>query len=151
MKVSVIFRDFELERQMSLLRLYRNLFIIFTAILIVCLFMTKPARADELKASWYSLASLKRDGQWKITKGVCADGSKFNDNDFTCACRLYPLGSYLLITNVTNGKTVRVKVTDRIGKRFAIKRVDLSKGAFSRLAKLERGIIPIKVEVINGL
>ncbi len=48
MKVFVSFQDFGLQRQMQLLKLYRNLFIIFTLILMVVLFLVKPARAEEI-------------------------------------------------------------------------------------------------------
>ena len=103
-----------------------------------------------LLASWYSRASLVKEGTWKNGKERrMANGEKFDDNLMCCATRVFPLGSYLLVTNLENGKTVRVKVTDRIGKRFATKRIDLSRMAFLQLAELERGIIPIKVERIN--
>ena len=102
-----------------------------------------------LTASWYSIESLKKEGTYKYSKGVMANGQKFSDNDFVCATRLFPLGCYLLVTNLENKKSVVVKVTDRIGKRFAKTRVDLSKKAFSCLAELDRGIIKIKVERIK--
>jgi len=41
------------------------------------------------------------------------------------------------------------RVPDRIGKRFAKSRIDLSKRAFSEIANLKLGIIPITVEVVK--
>ena len=99
-------------------------------------------------ASWYSIASLKKEGTYKYSKGVMANGKIFSDNGYTCATRLYPLGTYLYVTNIKSNKTVKVKVTDRIGKRFAKTRIDLSKLAFSKLDKLEKGIIQVKVELV---
>ncbi len=110
-----------------------------------------PVWAEEitLKASWYSVESLKKEGTYKYSKGVMANGKLFRDNDFTCANRLYPLGSVLRITNLENGRSVIVRTTDRIGKRFGKTRIDLSRMAFNSISELSKGIIPIKVEVIK--
>lgn len=76
-----------------------------------------------------------------------ANGERFDENALTCATRDYALGDLLRIT--CGSKTVEVRVTDRIGKRFAGKRIDLSKMAFSKLAKLEAGLVAVKVELIE--
>lgn len=109
-------------------------------------YATPPAT---LIASWYSIESLKKEGTYAKSRGIMANGDRFNDNLLTCATRLYPLGSLLLVTNLSNRKTVRVKVTDRIGKRFAQTRIDLSKRAFSEIADLKQGIVPISAEVLK--
>jgi len=100
-----------------------------------------------IKASWYSEKSLKSEGTWTKSKGIMANGQSYNENYLTCATRLFPLGTTLRVTNTNNKKSVYVKVTDRIGKRFANSRIDLSKTAFSRIAKLNDGLCPITVEV----
>lgn len=115
--------------------------------LLVCL--CTPAWGQDLTASWYSVDSLKREGTWEYSKGVMANGKPFSDNNYTCANRLYPLGSILRITNPKNHKSVLVETTDRIGKRFAKTRIDLSKGAFSALADIKQGVIPCIVEVVK--
>jgi rare lipoprotein A (peptidoglycan hydrolase) len=109
------------------------------------------AHAEEthLTASWYSVASLKKDGQWKLTKGRCADGSMFSDDNFTCASWDFKLGDRLLVR--TNDKEVIVIVTDRTHRRFKGRRIDLSPKAFSLLAPLRQGIIKVRVEKLYGL
>ena len=107
------------------------------------------AKAETLKASWYSIESLKQEGTYRYSKGVMANGKLFKDDNLTCACRLYNLGDILLITNISNGKSINVVVTDRIGKRFAKTRIDLSKGAFKQIANLKQGLINIKVVKLN--
>ena len=123
---------------------------------ILCFFLillftenTIKSYAQEIRlfSSWYSIESLKKEGTWKRTKGVCADGSYFRDDRLTAATRLYPLGTRLRVINLANNKSVEVIVTDRISKRFAKTRIDLSQLAFSRIAKLETGIISVKAEV----
>ena len=107
------------------------------------------AQEIQLKASWYSEASLNKEGTFKTSKGIMANGQRFNENALTCATRLYPFNTKLKITNKNNGKSVIVEVTDRISKRFANKRIDLSKTAFKQIAELRLGIVPIKVEENN--
>ena len=107
-----------------------------------------PAFAEPitLKASWYSTQSLHKDGQWKITHGRMSNGEYFDDNLLVCATRLYPIGAWLRITNIQNGKTVDVRVADRIGKRFAKTRIDLPKGIFAKIADCKQGIISVMVK-----
>jgi rare lipoprotein A (peptidoglycan hydrolase) len=120
----------------------------------VCAFFlsSQVAWAAPLSASFYSRESLIKEGTWKNGKErLMANGQRFNDNNFTVATRLWPLGTWLRVTNLQNNKVVVVKVTDRIGKRFADVRIDLSKSAFYKLTNghLELGLIPISVEVIK--
>jgi len=120
----------------------------------VCAFfiLSRVAWAAPLSASFYSRESLIKEGTWKNGKErLMANGQRFNDNNFTVATRLWPLGTWLRVTNLQNNKVVVVKVTDRIGKRLADVRIDLSKSAFFELSggHLELGIVPIKVEVVS--
>lgn len=120
------------------------------SVIFLILSFASACYADQLKASWYSEASLIKEGTRKIgERMVMANGEQFDETKLTCATRLYPFGTLLQITNQENGKSIIVKVTDRIGKRFATTRIDLSKMAFSKLDKLEKGIIPITVEVLQ--
>ena len=105
--------------------------------------------AKMLVASWYSIKSLKKDGQYRLTKGVMANGKLFRDGNLTCACNLVSLGGTLRITNKNNGKTVMVTVTDHINRRFSDTRIDLSKGAFSKISPLGRGLAQVRVEVVK--
>lgn len=114
------------------------------AILIIC----TTAHA-EMKASWYSEAALKRDGQWGITKGVTASGQLFSDNLLTAASWDWPLGTKVKVTRTDKKAFVVVVVNDRTARRFKGKRIDLSKAAFMQLASLERGLVPVTIERIN--
>lgn len=78
-----------------------------------------------------------------------ANGHRFDERQLTCATRLYPLGSKLQVTNKDNHKSVIVTTTDRIGRRFATKRIDLSPSAFSRIANLQQGIVPVQVKELK--
>jgi rare lipoprotein A len=125
--------------------------ILIVLVAILCLLLCLPALAEPLKASWYSIESLKKEGTYKKSKGVMADGNLFSDTAFTCACNLYPLHTLLRVTCLANNKSVVVRVTDRISRRFTKTRVDLSKVAFQSIADLKKGLVEIKVEEIQGL
>ena len=105
-----------------------------------------------LKASWYSIESLKKEGTYKHSKGVMANGETFSDNAFTCACNTYRLGTLLLVTAIKSGRSVVVRTTDRTSRRFKGKRIDLSRAAMEALGgkqALTKGLIDVNVEVVK--
>ena len=106
------------------------------------------AAAMYINASWYSIDSLKQEGTYAYSKGVMANGEKYQDEALTCAANLYPLGSWLKVE--AGQVSVVVQVTDRIGQRFAHSRIDLSKRAFRMLAPLRIGILRVKVTQLKG-
>ena len=116
--------------------------------IVIALLLAPKAHAQEITASWYSVESLKQEGTWKYSHGRMANGHIFSDNNFTCASRMFPLGTMLRVENSISKGFVIVRVTDRIGKRFAKKRIDLSKRAFEKLAETKEGLIKVNVEKI---
>lgn len=74
-----------------------------------------------------------------------ADGSTFSQYKLTAASNHYKLGDSVRVTNVKNGKTVDVKITDRMAPKYKT-RIDLSKKAFFKIASLESGIVDVKTE-----
>lgn len=118
-------------------------------IVMAFLMLSQAHAAQFILASWYSVKSLKDEGTYQKSKGVCADGSIFSDDRMSCACNLYPLGSILRVTNLSTGFSVDVVNTDHISKRFSKTRIDLSKGAFSKIADLEQGLVKVSVERIK--
>ena len=97
-------------------------------------------------ASWYSVESCRREG----TSGVLtASGEMFFNECDTCAMRGRDFGRYYKVTNVSNGKLVVVRHNDfGPSKRLreAGRIVDLSKGAFARIADLDEGVIEVEIE-----
>lgn len=132
--------------------LYLCLAVLCSWIVIGLLILAIPSKADaaQLTASFYSRKSLIKEGTWKNGKEQrMANGRAFKENSFTCATRLYPMGTVLRISRRNSKKFCIVTVTDRIGKRFARTRVDLTPMAYCQLAKLETGVIPVTVEVVR--
>lgn len=74
------------------------------------------------------------------------NGQVYRSNNLTCASNTHKLGTKLKVTNLDNGKSVIVKVTDT--GSFSKVTLDLSKKAFERIAELDKGIINIKIKKI---
>lgn len=73
-------------------------------------------------------------------------GEIFDKNKLTAASNHFKLGTKLKITNLENGKSVIVKINDT--GAFKDKNIDLSEGAFKRIADLKKGRINIKVKKV---
>lgn len=77
-----------------------------------------------------------------------ASGEKFDNSDLTAASKTLPFGTRVKVTNVTNGKSVIVRVNDR-GPYVKNRALDLSKEAFRQIANTGRGLVKITYEVLT--
>lgn len=97
------------------------------------------AAADEGIATWY--------GPGFHGKRM-ANGLIFDQHDpTTAAANRYALGTWLIVTNVANGLSVTVQVRDRGAFTHAL---DLSMAAFAQLAELSRGVIRVRITVLDN-
>jgi rare lipoprotein A len=76
-----------------------------------------------------------------------ANGRPMNPQAMITAHPSLPLGSRVKVVNPANGKSLILKVADR-GPYVHGRVLDLSYGAFARLAKPSRGVIPICYAVV---
>ncbi len=90
-------------------------------------------------ASWYGP---------KFHGRKMASGTRFNMHDYIAAHRSLPFGTLLLVKNLKNGKTVKVKVLDR-GPYVRGRHLDLSYAAAKKLGMIKDGVIPFVAEVIR--
>jgi rare lipoprotein A len=77
-----------------------------------------------------------------------ANGEIFSQKKLTCACNVLPLGTMIKVTNLRNGRSVIVKINDRIHPRMR-RIVDLSKAAAEKLGYISRGLTRVKVELAD--
>ena len=91
------------------------------------------------KASFYSMKYQFR----KTTSG-----ERFNEFSKTAAHKTLPFGTMVKVTNLKNGKSVVVKINDR-GPFIEGRIIDLTRSAFSRIAKTASGVIDVRIEVIK--
>jgi len=93
--------------------------------------------ASTFKATWYGKAF---HGQYTFS------GEVFDMNKLTCASNHFAIGTKLKVINLENKKSVIVRVNDRGSMDKYI--IDLSQGAFKRIAKLKKGVLDIKVVML---
>ena len=77
-----------------------------------------------------------------------ANGETFSQQKFTAACNVLPLGTWIKVTNLRNGKSVIVKTNDRLHSRMT-RVVDLSRAAANKLSYVKSGLTRVKVEVLG--
>jgi rare lipoprotein A len=91
------------------------------------------------KASWYG-----RDFAGKPT----ASGQIFDENLLTAAHRTLPLGTKVKVTNVTNGKSVEVRINDR-GPFSGNRIIDLSRAAARAIGIIDEGLADVRLEPVT--
>ena len=97
-------------------------------------------RVESGKMSWYSV---------KTNGGTAtASGEKFSDSAQTAAHRTLPFGTKVKVTNLENGKTAVVRITDR-GPFIKGRIIDVSIGVARDLDFVGRGVVPCKFEVLR--
>jgi rare lipoprotein A len=77
-----------------------------------------------------------------------ANGETFDQKKFTCACNVLPLGTWIKVTNLKNGRSAIVKVNDRIHPKMK-RIVDLSRAAAQKLGYISNGLTRVKVELLG--
>ncbi len=74
-----------------------------------------------------------------------ANGEMFNPDALTAAHHSLPFGTQVRVTNVKNGRSVVVRINDRLGDPGVV--IDLSKGSAKSIGLMETS--PIKMEVLG--
>ena len=94
------------------------------------------------KASWYGPGFHGKK---------TSSGERFDMNTLSAAHRTLPIPSYARVTNLSNGKSVVVRINDR-GPFHGNRVMDLSKAAAKELSFIHTGTANVKVEQIlpNG-
>ena len=77
-----------------------------------------------------------------------ANGEIYSHKKMTAACNVLPLGTWIKVTNLQNGKSVIVKTNDRLHTRMK-RVVDLSRKAADKLDYVKSGLTRVRVEVIG--
>lgn len=83
---------------------------------------------------------------------TAANGERFDERQLVAAHRTLPFGSVVRVTNVTNGRSVTVRIVDRgpYGRNYREGTIiDLSRRAAERLRMIRDGQIPARLEVLE--
>ncbi len=79
-----------------------------------------------------------------------ANGERFNQNARTAAHKTLAFGTWVKVTNRSNGKSVVVRINDR-GSFVKGRIIDLSKSAFSAIANRRLGVVEVVIKVVKIL
>ena len=77
-----------------------------------------------------------------------ASGERFNNYSMTAAHKSLPFGTKVTVTNINNGKMVKVRINDR-GPFVKGRIIDLTRAAFSKIESLDKGLVEVKIRVVN--
>ncbi|WP_164974334.1 septal ring lytic transglycosylase RlpA family protein [Filimonas effusa] len=79
-----------------------------------------------------------------------ATGEIFLNSKMTAASNHFKLNSWVRVTNLRNGKSVIVRINDRMHKRMVLRGrvVDLSRSAAEKLNFISSGLVRVKVVLV---
>lgn len=132
----------------------RSLFVILFAFSVTAVHAQKSKRSQK-KANRKEVTGKKvvvKYGQAsfyakKFHGRKTANGETHSRDQYTAACNVLPLNTWVKVTNLRNNKTVIVKVNDRLNSKNK-RLIDLSRCAAEKLKMISAGIAKVKVEVL---
>ncbi len=96
---------------------------------------------EEGNASWYGAPFHGRRA---------SNGEVYDMNKLTAAHRTLPFNTVVRVTNLTNGKTTTVRITDRgpfVGNRI----IDLSYAAAQEIESIGPGVVPVRLDILSAV
>jgi rare lipoprotein A len=96
---------------------------------------------EEGLATWYGkeLAGRKT-----------ASGEPFDPSAMTAAHRRLRFGTWVEVVRVDDGRSVRVRITDRGPFGHSDRIIDLSRGAADKLGMIKAGVVRVRLRVVDG-
>lgn len=94
---------------------------------------------EQGNASWYGIPF---DGR------RASNGEIYDMNKLTAAHRTLPFETVVRVTNLNNGKTTTVRITDR-GPFVDTRIIDLSQAAAREIESIGPGVVPVRLEVLG--
>jgi rare lipoprotein A len=94
---------------------------------------------EEGKASWYGIPFHGRRA---------SNGEIYDMHKLTAAHRTLPFGTEVRVTNLSNGKSTVVRITDR-GPFVEGRIIDLSMAAAREIDSVGAGVVPVRLEILS--
>ncbi len=92
------------------------------------------------QASWYGNPYHGR---------MAASGEIYDMEELTAAHRSLPFHTWVEVTNLSNGKKVQVRITDR-GPFIDGRIIDLSRAAAREIDMLRAGVVPVELRIVDA-
>lgn len=108
---------------------------------------SKPPTLKTAKGQPYQIGTASWYGEYFDGKPT-ASGEPYDMYDMTAAHLTLPLGSYVKVTNLRNGRAVVVRVNDR-GPIVPGRIIDLSYGAATALGYDKRGLQRVRLDLVK--
>jgi rare lipoprotein A len=105
-----------------------------------------PTRRTTSNSSKEVRASYQGDAQ---VGRRTASGEIYDPNDLTAASRTLPLGSSVVVTNPSTGRSVKVRINDR-GPFVHGRSLDLSKRAADEIGLTDKGVGRVKIKRVDS-
>jgi rare lipoprotein A len=96
---------------------------------------------EEGKASWYGAPFHGRQA---------SNGETYDMYKFTAAHRTLPFNTMVRVTNMTNGKSTTVRITDR-GPFVDNRIIDLSYAAAKQIESIGPGVVTVQLEILSAI
>jgi rare lipoprotein A len=96
---------------------------------------------EEGKASWYGAPFHGRQA---------SNGEIYDMNKLTAAHRTLPFNTMVRVTNLNNGKSTTVRITDR-GPFVDNRIIDLSYAAAREIESVGPGVVPVRLEILSAI
>lgn len=119
---------------------------VFAMALLIFARPAEPARPRPVQIGLASYYGPGFNGQ------ETASGEIFDQTEMVAAHRTLPLGTVVRVTNLENGRSVRLRVIDRgpYGRNYRKGTIiDVSKGAARRLRFIRDGLVVVRVEILR--
>lgn len=108
----------------------------FFLLLLISFASCAPKITETGKASYYAD---------KFNGRKTANGEVFRNRKKTAAHKTLPFGTVVKVTNLRNGRSVKVRINDR-GPFVAGRHIDLSKKAARKIGMLREGVGNVKLQ-----
>jgi rare lipoprotein A len=106
---------------------------------------SRPASQKPKNPKPYQVGTASWYGEYFQGKET-ASGEPYDMQDFTAAHPTLPLGTYVRVTNLTNGKAVILRINDR-GPYVENRIIDVSYNAARALGFKDRGVQRVRLDV----
>jgi rare lipoprotein A len=98
------------------------------------------ARTEQGNASWYGVPFNGRRA---------SNGEIYDMHKLTAAHRTLPFDTVVRVTNLSNGKSTVVRITDR-GPFVDNRIIDLSMAAAREIDSIAPGVVPVRLEILSA-
>ena len=92
-------------------------------------------------ATWYGGA---------LAGHLTASGERFDPSQMTAAHRKLPFGTWVEVTRVDTGQSVRVRINDRGPFGHEDRIIDLARGAAEKIDLVKKGVAKVELRVVDG-